>query len=163
MGDESSSEKESLKDLKKRLKKCKVALVDISKVKPHEEVSEEDITCLRKTLLNDNHGVLKFPIVCDKEHNIILDGHNRYTIFKNLNLKKIPVFYVDYEDEHILVGSWRKGKRVTKKDVIHTAECGEILPHKTTKHLYKKGKKCVRILKILPRIDVPLEILEEDN
>jgi hypothetical protein len=157
------SKKESLNRLRNRLKKVNVVLVNISKLKPHEKVSAEDINSLRKCLLNENGRILKFPIVCDKHHNIIIDGHCRYNVFKELKLKKIPVYYVDYSDEKIVVDCWRKGEKVTKEEVIKITKCGKCFPPKTTKHMYVSENGMVRILEVLPQINVPLDTLKNNE
>ncbi|MEM4347773.1 MAG: hypothetical protein QW802_04215 [Candidatus Altiarchaeota archaeon] len=159
---------ETKEEIISRLKKIGVELVDISKLKPHEEVSEEDQESLKNLLLNDDKCILKYPIVCEKKYKIILDGHNRYNIFKKLKLKKIPVYFVDYFDERIVVGSWREGVKVTKEEVIGIAKKGKCFPPKTTKHMYlckseNEDAKLVRIVEILPRIDVSLKILANDG
>ena len=160
-------------ELISKLKSVGVELVDVSKLKPHEQVSDEDMNSLRNSLLKEDKCILKFPIVCEKEYNIIIDGHNRYHIFKELGLKKIPVYYVDYFDDRIVVDSWREGEKVTKRDVIEAAKSGKVFPPKTTKHLYIKKEidtttgeeknQYVRILEILPQINVPIDALKNDG
>ncbi len=152
---------ESLEELKARLKKFNVILVPVSELKPHEQASAKDLSSLRRCLLDENGRILKFPIVCDKENNIIIDGHCRYNIFKELNLKKIPVYYVDYSDERIVIDKWRNGEKVTKEDVIAMGKSDEIFPPKTTKHMYCDGA-CTTILETLPQINVPIDDLKKD-
>lgn len=149
--------KEELKKLEKRLHECGVELVPIEKLKPHEEiVSKEELADLKISLMTEG---IKFPIVCDRKTNMILDGHTRYMVFKELGLKRIPVYYVNYFDDKVVLESWRAVKPLTKEDVIKVIECGWVFPCKTTKHMYKTEKGLVHISKIPPKVDVPIDIL----
>lgn len=152
------NKKENIKIIEEKLHEKGVELVSLEKLKPHEEVlSESEISDLKISIMIEG---LKFPIIADKRTNIILDGHSRYKIFKELGIKKIPVFFVDYKDERITLQSWRPGiNKVTKEDVIRIVERGWIFPPKTTKHMFSNGKNYVHMSKIIPQIDVPIDVL----
>ncbi|MBD3155276.1 MAG: hypothetical protein GF368_01315 [Candidatus Aenigmarchaeota archaeon] len=107
-------------------------LVEISKLKEHEEIIPERFDELKNEILSS--GFLKEPIVVDKNTNIILDGHHRFNIFKSLGYSKIAVQYVDYGNPKIVVDSWN-GNLQTKEKVIEKVVSGEKFPPKTTKHM----------------------------
>ena len=127
-------------------------LAEVSKLKPHEDINKNYIFKIKESIINEG---IKFPIIADKDSNIILDGHHRFNIFKELKIGIIPVFYVDYFDEKIIVDSWN-GKNVTKQDVIKSANSGKIFPSKTTKHLFVSKKGIVHISSIVPRINIDI-------
>ncbi len=153
--------KEELKMLKKRLKEKGVELVPVEKLKPHEEiVSKDKIAELKISIMTEG---VQFPIVCDKKTGIILDGHTRYEILKELKLKTIPVYYIDYFDDDLVLETWRATRPLKKEDIVKAVEHGWIFPYKTTKHMYRTKEGLVHISKITPKVDVPLEALMMDS
>lgn len=133
-----------------QLKLLNVELGEISKLKPHELIDKGNSLRIKGSLINEG---IKLPIVVDENSNIILDGHHRYNIFKELNLKVIPVYYVDYFDKKIIVDSWN-GTSLTKNDVVRIANSGRLFPNKTTKHMFKSKAGLMHISSIAPRIDL---------
>lgn len=129
-----------------------VRLVKTSKLKPHEDINENNFIKVKESIINEG---IKFPIIAEQNNNIILDGHHRFNIFKELKIKIIPVFYVDYFDRKIIVGSWN-GKKLTKNQVIKIANSGAVYPSKTTKHMFKSDRGIVPIFKIAPRIYISI-------
>lgn len=146
---------ETNSSLKTRLHQSKIDLVDITHLKPHEGIEAEKLKDLAECI--SEHGLL-FPIVADKKTKIILDGHHRYHVFKKMNLEKIPVFYVDYLDERIIVDSWN-GKKISKQEVISKVKSGGIFPLKTTKHMFISEKGLTHISSVLPGANVKVSEL----
>lgn len=134
-----------------------IFLISLSTLKEHEEVEPVYLEKLRNQIKKD--GVLKKPIVVDKNTKIILDGHFRFNVLKQLNYSKIPVFFVDYNSNDILVTSWREGEIVTKEDVIKAGLNGKKLPSKTSKHMIKIGNKLKHISVFEKRVNIPLKKL----
>jgi hypothetical protein len=128
-----------------------VALVSLRLLKEHEKVIPEELLKLMIEILGD--GVLKVPIIVDSKHYVILDGHHRYRVIHYLGGKLIPAILVDYDGDLVEVTSWRRGVKVTKKDVLEAALKGRKLPPKTSRHILKVP---------IPRVDVPLETLGID-
>ncbi|MFA6376856.1 MAG: ParB N-terminal domain-containing protein [Candidatus Paceibacterota bacterium] len=106
--------------------------IEIDSLKPHEKFSLEHFEELRMEIKKD--GVLKDPIIVDKDNLVILDGHHRYNALLSLGAKFCPVCLVDYQDEAIGVACWRENEKITKKEVVAAGVSGKLLPVKTSRH-----------------------------
>ena len=115
------------------------AFVDVKRLKEHEQTTDERIKSLSDEIERD--GVLKRAIAVDFKTNVILDGHHRLCALLNLNCKKIPVVFFNYDDPTIRVLPWRKGESVNKEIVRKAGLSGKKLPPKTTKHVIKVGNE----------------------
>lgn len=138
--------------LKGTLSDSKIELVDVSVLKPHEDIDAGKLRALREDLLKNG---INLPIVVDRKTKIILDGHHRYHVFKRMHIKKIPVFYVDYSDSRIVIDSWR-GQKITKGDVIKKVASGGVFPRKTTKHMFLSEGGRTHISSVLPNAGIML-------
>ena len=138
-----------------------LVLVDLNELKEHEKIEKEYLEKLKKQILRD--GILKRPIVVDRNTNIILDGHFRFNALKQLGYSKIPVFFIDYNSPDILVAAWRDGEIVTKEDVIRAGLTEKKLPPKTSKHMLNSSNHKIHISKIVKKVDVPLDELKGCN
>ena len=125
-----------------------VILAPIDLLIPHEDIEysrfcelAEDITRRR---------IIEKPILVDMNTMIILDGHHRYHVFKELGKEKIPALLIDYNDPCIRVESWRSDWFVNKELVIKTGLERKLLPHKTSRHIL-----CFEI----PRIDLSIDLI----
>lgn len=96
----------------------------------------------------------------DKKTKIILDGHYRFKIFQDLRQKNIPVYYVDYADQRIILDSWKE-KKVTKKEVVKTVKAGKLFPNKTTKYMFQIKGRLRHISQITPRVDFNIKSLKK--
>ena len=135
-----------------------ICLVNLEKLKEHEEIRPEYLEELKNEILCD--GILKMPIAVDKKTYIILDGHHRLHALKRIGCKKIPVILFDYQSPEIEVIPHREGETVTKEMVIQTALEGKRMAPKTSKHMIKvEGElKHISILEVV--INIPLEELK---
>jgi ParB-like chromosome segregation protein Spo0J len=136
-------------------------IVDLKELKEHEEVEPIYLEKIKKQIQKD--GILKRPILVDKNTKIILDGHFRFNALKQLGYSKIPVFFIDYNSTDITVAAWRDGEIVTKEDVIKAGLNGKKLPPKTSKHLLNIADQKIRISKIEKKIGIPLNKLNGGN
>lgn len=152
-----SSKNSSVKQLKKLLN---VQLVDLNKLRQHEEADRMHLKELKEEIRSD--GILKFAIAVDINTNIILDGEHRFNALKELGCKKIPVVFVDYNSTDIKVQAWRKGEQLTKRDVVEAGLRGKKLPPMTTKHMVKICNRLRHISAIEKRVNIPLEKLRGD-
>lgn len=134
-----------------------IKLINTNNLKPHEHTDPKKIHEVKKSIIEEG---IKYPIVADKKTNIILDGHHRHNIFKNLKIQKIPVFYVNYMDPKIILDSWN-GHKLTKQDVINQVNAGKVYPIKTTKHMLKTDDGHTHISQTLPRIDLDITLLKK--
>ena len=55
--------------------KIKVFTIQLKKLKQHESVDDQHLQKLKSKIEKD--AVFKEPIIVDKEHLVILDGHHR--------------------------------------------------------------------------------------
>jgi hypothetical protein len=112
----------------------KTVLVQINKLKAHEETDPARLRNITKKIIKS--GMIKNPIIVERRYMIILDGHHRVSALKSTNVKKAPVFFVDYLDPKIRVVSRRPVLLNTniKAAVIKTALANKLFPSKTTKH-----------------------------
>ena len=136
-------------------------IVNLRKLKEHEEVEPVYLEKIKKQIQDD--GILKKPIVVDKNTKIILDGHFRFNALKQLGYSKIPVFSIDYNSPDIMVTAWRDGEIVTKEDVIIAGLTGKKLPPKTSKHMLNSSNHKIHISKIVKKVNVPLDELKGGN
>ncbi|HOK65093.1 MAG TPA: ParB N-terminal domain-containing protein [Bacillota bacterium] len=117
----------------------------------HEQVDHGRVTELIAEITKD--GVLKYPIIADKNSMVILDGHHRVRALTTLGCLFIPTYLVDYCDDNIIVTTWgdaseasRSGRKklvereplgeVTKDVVVMAALTGRLLPPKTSRHVW---------------------------
>ncbi len=107
-------------------------MINITKLKQHEKIITKHFTELKDQISKNRYIV---PIIVDSKNLIILDGHHRYNVMRELGYDKIPVFLVDYDSENIKVESWKKDKKVTKEDVIKRGISGNLFPPKTSRHV----------------------------
>lgn len=135
----------------------KIALLPIDALKPHEKGSPLYLRLLEQEILQD--GVLKYPIIVDKESKVILDGMHRWLALKKLGCKLIPVLLVDaVHDRRIHIGKRRIHRYIgtenggmTVKDVILTGLSGHLMKPRTTRHFFPFSKP--------PRINHPIDSL----
>ena len=122
-------------------------LIDVSKLLPIEDHSKKRSVNIGKKIQSE--GLWSKPIVVEKNHMLVLDGHHRFSFAKREGLKFIPAVLVDYKV--IKIRSLRKDYVFTKEDVIRKALSGNIFPYKTVKHDFEFS---------LPKINVAIKDLK---
>jgi len=100
---------------------------------PHEEVNTAHVADLLSAI--ETAGSISIPILVEKNHMVILDGHHRYAVAKALGYTTVPVQLVDYND--VDLEFWRTDIQCTKEEVIRNAQRGALFPCKTTRHRLK--------------------------
>jgi hypothetical protein len=129
-----------------------VHLVDLTWLKPHEEVvSEQHVEDLLEA--TQRWGAYVSPLLVDRVTGTILDGHHRYHVGKRLGLNRVPAVLVRYEDDPLITVDVWDGcgvKALTKSQVLAMATSPYVFPPKTSKHTF---------LDDLPPIKVPLTTL----
>lgn len=136
---------------------AKIAFMSIGSLKPHEEFSEERVEELLRDMLE--RGVLIKPIAAESRYGVILDGHHRVEALRRLGVKEVPVALVDYDDERIVVRSWREGFSPSKREVIERALKGSLYPYKTTRHVVVIDGKELHISEVVPNVYYKLKPL----
>ena len=117
--------------------KNKINLIDINKLKCHEEINQQHLTEIIYQV--KKAGFIRNPVVVDLKNFIILDGHHRVAALKQLGVNKVPVFLVNYQDKDVRVFLRRKLKLTgsIKQAVIKNSLNNILFPSKTTRHLIK--------------------------
>jgi len=133
-------------------------LVPVKNLRPLEYVFPNHLKNLTKMIYSD--GVMKHPLIVEKEHNIVLDGSHRYIFLLHESFKFAPVIYVDYSSPHIRVGTHLMHRHVvngpiniSKEEVIRRGVTGDLFPPRTTRHFFPFRK--------YDSIDIPLKKLEK--
>lgn len=106
--------------------------IAIHRLLPHEEVSHNHVIKLVEDIRQMD---IINPILVEKNHMVILDGHHRFAAAKILGLSEVPAHLVDYDSVELLF--WKDGAQYTKQEVIERAQKGILFPCKTTRHIYK--------------------------
>ena len=137
-----------------------VKIINIQKLKPLEKVFPYHLDNLSKMIIDK--GVVETPLIAEKENGIILDGSHRYIFFLMNGYKTVPVRFVDYQDEHIRVGSRLIHRHliegptnISKKEVIERGLTGNLFPPRTTRHFFPFRKN--------ERIDISLRDLKKGD
>lgn len=108
--------------------------MDISELLCHEQVIEIRSTKLYDYLISIEDARTVAAIIVDKDSNVIIDGHHRYSVFKKMGLQKVPVLRINYMDKRIVVHPCETNK-ITKNEVIDAGRSGEYLDPKSTMHM----------------------------
>lgn len=90
--------------------------IKISKLRSHEEIDLKHLEKLKKRILKD--GYIKDPIIIDKKYNIIIDGHHRVEILKEISCSKAPVHYIDYLNDEIKIYAWYPAIKLPENEII---------------------------------------------
>lgn len=129
-----------------------VTFLEVDKLKPSEEFSEDNLQYWLANIKEDN--IWTVPILVDRYHYVILDGHHRYNIAKRLGLKYVPVVLTTHANPLIELCAWRENEVVTPQMVIDMGNSDKVFPYKTTRHIIK--------LK-LPLLAIPLDWLSSSS
>src|SRR5947209_13654751 len=100
--------------------KASLVVLDIRVLRPHEQTRPELLAQLLAEIERD--GVLKIPVLVEREHHVILDGHHRWEALRRPGCRRIPAYVVDYSSEEISRTTWPGScvARVTKKEVAES-------------------------------------------
>lgn len=91
-------------ELPTRVLDAAIAIVPVEWLQLHEEVIGTHVDELCDAIERD--GLLRDPVIVDRDTNVVLDGMHRVTAIRGMDLTGIPVCLVDYRDPAIEVGSW---------------------------------------------------------
>lgn len=115
-----------------------IVYIPISELRPHEETKEKKLGHYVRLVSRMARTRLKVkPLWVDRETKVILDGHHRYSMFREIGCRRVPCILVDYlADPSIQVLPRRTDTPVSKQIVIDMALSGNTFPPKTTKHVF---------------------------
>ena len=136
-----------------------VDLIPVEKIKALEYVFPNHLKNLSNIIKKDN--TMKYPLIVERDHNIVLDGSHRHVFLLMEGYRLAPVHYVDYMDEHIAVGTHRMHRliingpvNISKQEVIERGTSGNWFPPRTTRHFFP-------FLRV--ECDIPLSNLQKEN
>lgn len=136
----------------------KYEVVPIERLRPLERVFPTHLKNLNELILKD--GLVKSPLLADRDTGIVLDGSHRYIFFLMHGYKTVPVHFVDYLDENIRVGTHLMHRHlivgktdISKSEVIGRGLSGKIFPPRTTRHFFPFRK--------IDDLNLPLSKLEK--
>ncbi len=102
-------------------------------LRPHERIRLSNLAKVGLEMIV-RRGIIEKPILVEKNHFVILDGHHRVTVAKLFGLP-LKAIFVDYDE--VELAYWGK-MRPSKRDVVEAALEGRLFPPKTTKHVIKE-------------------------
>jgi hypothetical protein len=79
-------------------------IVELEKLRPHEEIIPQNLRRLREAMLN--LGRLVDPLIVDKDHYIVIDGNHRRAVLEIIKCPNAVCQFVDYYSPEIKLGSW---------------------------------------------------------
>ncbi len=119
----------------------KYEIVPIERLKPLERVFPTHLKNLNDLIIKD--GVVQAPLLADRKTGIILDGSHRYIFFLMHGYKTVPVQFIDYDDEHMRVGTHLMHRHlvdgpvnISKAEVVRRGLTGDIYSPRTTRHFF---------------------------
>ena len=110
----------------------KINYINPTKLKTHERINSKRAAALKRELLR--RGKLINPLIADQRSLVILDGHHRFFVLKQLKAKSIPVHLVDYSSSRVQVVSRRSTIEITKSKVVRAGVLGKLFPYKSSRH-----------------------------
>jgi len=120
-----------------------IKLIDLEKLKIHERVSRDRLTEVKKMIVSA--CAFTEPIVVEKDYLIILDGHHRVRVLKEMGYRRVPAYLVDYFSKKVRINSRRSNYTVTKDVVVNRAISGHPYPPKTSRHFISHRPKNFKI------------------
>lgn len=136
----------------------KYEIVPIDILRPLEMVFPNHLENLNRLIIED--GVIKAPLLVDKETGIVLDGSHRYIVLLMNGYMKAPVHFVNYSDENIRVGTnlmhrhlIEDSTKISKKEVVERGMSGNLFRARTTRNFFPFRK--------INNMDLPLSALEK--
>ena len=91
-------------------------MIDMDELKPHEEIVEATVTKLVNAVQSE--GLLRDPLMIDKESYVVLDGMHRYNALRRMKCHFAPCCLLDYNSPLIKVGAWFRLFFVDNPDLL---------------------------------------------
>ncbi len=107
-------------------KKFEVVLISLTKLIPHEMTIEHALEAFKLAVQVD--GMVKHPIIVDKNTNLILDGHHRHAGLSALGFTKGPAILIDYNDAQLVsLDTWYPKVRFPTQKIISEFEKEDLI------------------------------------
>lgn len=126
-----------------------VVMLPVSQLRPSEKIDIEAARILATKI--DENGWWTQPILVEKRHSVIMDGHHRYFCARALGLSFVPCVLLSYEDPNLQVSYWSDASPVAVDRIIQAGLSGDLMSYKTTRHQLQVA---------LPRCSVNLDDLK---
>ncbi|MEM1943673.1 MAG: ParB N-terminal domain-containing protein [Candidatus Caldarchaeum sp.] len=91
----------------------RLTLADVSSLKPHEQSIQHLVDRLAHEIKTS--GRIIHPVVVDAKTGLVVDGTHRVEAARQLGLRYIPVYRVDYLSESVVLDGWG---RVLRREVV---------------------------------------------
>lgn len=111
----------------------RILLIPPERLLPHERHDPERARTIAAEM--EERGSWIKPLLVERRHLIILDGHHRWQAAALLRLPAVPVVLIGYDDPRLTLSAWRETESWTPQDVIACALSGRLCPIKTTRHV----------------------------
>lgn len=128
----------------------KYEIIPIDQLIPLEKVFPTHLKNLEE-MINRDGFVLK-AIIADKKTGTIMDGSHRYVYFLKNGFKTVPVYWADYDDENIRIGTKLEHRfiietstGINKKECRERALSGNLFPPRTTRHFFTFKKSDISL------------------
>lgn len=128
----------------------KYELVELERLIPLEEVFPSHLENIRQLIYRD--GEMHKALIADRMTGTILDGSHRYAFLLEEGYKLAPVYWVNYQDENIRVGSKLAHRFLTdgcslvnKSECIRRSSTGELFSPRTTRHFFPFRKNSITV------------------
>ena len=102
----------------------KIRLVELEKLKPHEEVIGHIVDELAAGMQLENK--FRDPLMVDEKALVILDGMHRYAALKKIGCAYALCCLFNYDDPQIKVGSWYRFLNVGDGDAVAEKKLAEL-------------------------------------
>ncbi|WFT97122.1 ParB N-terminal domain-containing protein [Bradyrhizobium barranii] len=122
----------------------------VTRLRPTEEIDIEQARLLAKAIKEE--GRWTAPILVERSHSVIMDGHHRCFCAIELCLAVVPCVLLSYDDPNLEVTYWADGAPVDAGRIIKAGLSGDLMKYKTTRH---------RLHVPLPSCSVTLEELRQ--
>jgi len=140
----------------------RLELVKIEDLIEHEEVDEHHLEEISRLIAAD--GVLKRPLAVDYRTQVVLDGVHRLNFLKRCGRENVPVYFMDFLSDEIVVFSADHRTLIHKDEVIEAALSGKKFPPRTTWHMILMPTgHLVHISEIEKEVHYPLACLARNR
>lgn len=125
-------------------------IVPIEFLKPIEKVFPTHLKNLEEMILKD--GILLKALIVDRVTGAIMDGSHRYAFLLKHGFKEAPVYWANYDDENVRVGSKLSHRFMIEGEcIINKKECrdralnGKLFSPRTTRHFFTFRKSDISL------------------
>jgi hypothetical protein len=127
-----------------------LAIRPIEFFRASEHVDEDHVRMLAAGI--KAAGVWTAPVPVEAGSGFVMDGNHRLAVARRLNLRCLPCIPLRYGDPGLEVRCWTTGRHYPIADLLTAIGRQELLPFKSTRHLFNPP---------LPGSEIPLALLRE--